>query len=166
MTSPGSAREETASLEDAPTRAGVGGQAKQEETVTGELVGLLAGGAETIPEKWGKGPGQGNEDKVLGQGWGGRLSLARCAEKEGGSGIQSNPKPARSPATICSLWLLQPLPTSKSLAQCPHPRPLAMAWSIHISTERNQGPLGGPNLESQSPPQPPRSSLQLIGAPL
>lgn len=110
----------------APTRAGVRGQAKQEEMVTGELVGLLVGEAETTPEKWGKGPGQGNEDKVLGQGWGGRLSLARCAEKEGGSGIQSNPKPARSPATIRSLWLLQPLPTSKSLAQCPHPRPLAM----------------------------------------
>lgn len=77
MTSSGSTTEETPSLKHSRQQeleSGGGGQAKQEETV--------AGGAETIPEKWGKGLGQGNEDKELRLGWGGRLILARCAEKE------------------------------------------------------------------------------------
>lgn len=126
MTSPGSTREETASLKHLRQQELESGAGEAGGNSDGEMVGLVAGGAEMIPEKWGKGPGRGNEDKELGQGWGGRLSLARRAEKEGGSGIQSNTKPPRSPAAIRSLWLLQPLPTSKSLAQCPRPRPPAM----------------------------------------
>lgn len=98
---------------------------KQEETDE-ELVGMVMGEAEMIPEKWGKGAGQGNEDKELGQGWGGRLSLARHVKKEGGNGIQSSAKLPSSLAAIHSLWLLLPLPASKSLAQSPHPTPLAM----------------------------------------
>lgn len=87
MTSPGSATEETASLKHLHQQELESGAGEAGGNSDRELVGLVVGGAEMKPEKWGKGLGQGSEDKKLGWGWGGRQPGKMCREgrREGDS---------------------------------------------------------------------------------